>query len=275
MRKFNIAVIQLDTQNDKKKNLETAAEFIKEAVSKNAKIISFPEVMNLVGKNVGEGGQAEPIPGYTTDFLCSEAKKYGVYIHGGSITELIPSEKKFYNTTVMIDDKGEIIAKYRKLHTFDVTLPDGTVNMESEKVLPGEDVVTVDTEYGKLGFSICYDIRFPELFRLLAIKGAQIIFTPANFTMPTGKDHWDTILRTRAIENTCYIVAAGQIGKKTNFTAFGNSMIVDPWGTIITKAKDEPSVAVAEIDLDYLDRIRAKMPSLKNRRSDIYDVIIK
>jgi len=275
MRKFNIAVIQLDTQNDKKKNLETAAEFIKEAVSKNAKIISFPEVMNLVGKNIGEGGQAEPIPGYTTDFLCSEAKKYGVYIHGGSITELIPNEKKFYNTTAMINDKGEIIAKYRKLHTFDVTLPDGTVNMESEKVLPGKDVVTVNTEYGKLGFSICYDIRFPELFRLLAIKGAQIIFTPANFTMPTGKDHWDTILRTRAIENTCYIVAAGQIGKKTNFTAFGNSMIIDPWGTIIAKAKDEPSVAVAEIDLDYLDRVREKIPSLKNRRSDVYEVIIK
>lgn len=141
--------------------------------------------------------------------------------------------------------------------------------------MQGDDIVTVDTEYGKLGFSICYDIRFPELFRLLAIKGAQIIFTPASFTMPTGKDHWEPILRTRAIENTCYIVSAGQIGKKTNFIAFGNSMIVDPWGTIIAKAKDEPSIAVAEVDLDYLDRIRTKIPSLKNRRSDVYDVIIK
>ncbi len=275
MRKFNIAVIQMDTQNDKKKNLEKAAEFIKEAVSKNAKIISFPEVMNLTGQNVGEGGQAETIPGYTTDFLCEAAKKYGIYIHGGSIAEIIPNEKKSYNTTVMINDKGEIVAKYRKLHTFDVTLPDGTVNMESERILQGENVVTVDTEYGKLGFSICYDIRFPELFRLLALQGAQIIFTPANFTMPTGKDHWEPILRTRAIENTCYIVAAGQIGKKPNFTAFGNSMIIDPWGTVIAKAKDEPSVAIAEIDLDYLDRIRTKIPSLKNRRSDVYDVIIK
>ena len=133
----------------------------------------------------------------------------------------------------------------------------------------------IDTEYGNLGFTICYDIRFPELFRLLALNGAEIIFTPASFTVPTGKDHWEPILRTRAIENGCYIVAAGQIGEKTKFTAFGNSMVVDPWGTVIAKSKDEPGVTIAEIDLDYLDKIRSKIPSLKNRRSDIYDVIAK
>lgn len=275
MRKFNVALIQLDTQNNKEENLNTIANFIQEAASKNARIVSLPEVMNLVGENVGPGGGSEPIPGHTTDFLCKLAIKHGIYIHGGSIAEYIPGEEKSYNTTVMINDKGEIIAKYRKLHTFDVTLPDGTVNTESARILQGSDIVNIETEFGNLGFTICYDIRFPELFRLLAINGAEIIFTPANFTMPTGKDHWEPILRTRAIENGCYIVAAGQIGKKVNFTAYGNSMVVDPWGTIIARSKDEPGVTIAEIDLDFVSKIRSKIPSLKNRRTDIYDVIIK
>lgn len=275
MRKFNVAIVQLDTQNNKKENLDIIAKFIEEAVMKNAKIVSFPEVMNLVGENVGEGGGSESIPGYTSNFLCKQAKKYGIYIHGGSIAEEIPGDKRFYNTTVMINDKGEIIARYRKIHTFDVTLPDGTVNIESERVHPGDNIVNVETEYGNLGFTICYDIRFPELFRLLAMNGSEIIFTPASFTLPTGKDHWEPILRTRAIENGCYIVAAGQIGKKTRFVAFGNSMVVDPWGTVIARAKEEPGVTIAEIDLDYVANIRSKIPSLKNRRSDIYDVIKK
>lgn len=275
MRKFNVAIVQLDTQNNKKENLDIIAKFIDEAVSKDAKIISFPEVMNLVGENVGEGGASEPIPGYTTNFLCEQAKKHGVYIHGGSIAEEIPGDKRFYNTTVMINDKGEIIAKYRKIHTFDVTLPDGTVNIESERVHPGDNIVNVETEYGNLGFTICYDIRFPELFRLLSLSGAEIIFTPASFTLPTGKDHWEPLLRTRAIENGCYIVAAGQIGKKTNFIAFGSSMVVDPWGTVIARAKEETGVTIAEIDLDYVTKIRSKIPSLRNRRTDVYDVIKK
>ncbi len=275
MKKFNVAVIQLDTQNDKKKNLDIIAEFIEMAVKRDAKIISLPEVMNLVGENIGEGGAAETIPGYTSDFLSKQAIKHGVYIHGGSIAEFVPNEERFYNTTIMVNDKGEIIAKYRKIHTFDVTLPDGTVNIESERVIPGSDIVNVDTEYGNLGFTICYDIRFPELFRLLAVNGAEIIFTPASFTVQTGKDHWEPILRTRAIENGCYIVAAGQIGKKTKFSAFGNSLVVDPWGTIIARSKDEPGVTIAEIDLDFLTKIRGKIPSLKNRRTDVYDVIAK
>ena len=170
----------------------------------------------------------------------------------------------------MINPQGEIIAKYHKLHTFDVTLPDGTVCDESARIHPGDEIVTVDTELGKLGFAICYDIRFPELFRIMALEGAQVIFTPASFTMPTGKDHWEPILRTRAIENGLYIVAAGQIGKKARFAAYGNSMVVDPWGTVISRAKDQPGITYGEIDLDYLDKIRQQIPSLKNRRADVY-----
>jgi predicted amidohydrolase len=271
-RKYLVGIIQLDTQNDKGKNLRDICDFIDEAAARGARLVALPEVMNLLGDNVGEGGARETIPGYSTEILMRKAREHGIFIHCGSLGEEIPGDTRCFNTTVMLDRKGEIIAKYRKLHTFDVTLPDGSVQDESTRVKPGSEIVTVDSDLGRLGFSICYDIRFPELFRLLAIQGAQLIFTPANFTLPTGKDHWEPILRTRAIENGCYIVAPAQIGKKPKFTAFGNSMVVDPWGTVVARSKEEPGVTIAEIDLDFQDKVRRQLPSLKNRRSDIYDL---
>jgi predicted amidohydrolase len=272
MRKYQIAIVQMDTQNDKGANVRRVCDYVDEAAARGARLVAFPEVMNLVGDNTGEGGSAEAVPGYTTERLMRKAREHGIYIHCGSIREEIPGEERFYNTTVMLSDKGEVIAKYRKLHTFDVTLPDGTITAESERVKPGSEIVTADTELGCLGFSICYDIRFPELFRILALKGAQVVFAPANFTMPTGKDHWEAILRTRAIENSCYMVAPAQIGKKPKFVAFGNSMVVDPWGTVVARARDESGLTMAEIDLDYLDKIRAQLPSLRNRRGDLYEL---
>ncbi|MDR1978480.1 MAG: carbon-nitrogen hydrolase family protein [Synergistaceae bacterium] len=269
--KYTVALIQVDSQNDKAKNMKEIADFIDEAAAKGARLVSLPEVMNYIGDpEKGEKELEETVPGYSTEILMQKAKEHRLYVHGGSFTEKNPQGKRHYNTSVMIDDKGEIIATYRKLHAFDVTLPDGTVCNESARISPGEKIVTVDTELGKLGFSICYDIRFPELFRLMALEGARVFFTPANFTMPTGKDHWEPILRTRAIENGCYVVAAAQIGKKPQFTAYGNSMVVDPWGTVIARAKNETGVTCAEIDLDFQERIRAQIPSLKNRRADVY-----
>ncbi len=274
-RKYSIAVVQMDTGNDKGANLKAACRYIDEAAAAGVKLVTFPEVMNLDGENVGEGGGAESVPGYTTSLLSAKAKEHGIYIHSGSFSEVIPGEERFYNTSVIIDPEGEIIARYSKLHTFDVTLPDGSVQRESARIRPGGGITTVETPLGMLGMSICYDIRFGEMYRLMALRGAQVIFTPANFTMPTGKDHWETILRTRAIENGVYIVAADQIGKKSEFTAYGNSMVVDPWGTVIARAPDRPGILYAEIDLDWLDSVRSKIPSLKNRRTDIYDVIEK
>ena len=272
LRKYKIAVVQLDSQNNKGENLKTACRCIDEAAAEGVRLVSFPEMMNLSGENIGEGGGHETIPGYTTEILMAKAREHGIYIHSGSFCEKIPGGEKAYNTSVIIDPEGEIIARYRKLHTFDVTLPDGTVCDESARVHPGNEIVTVDTALGRLGMSICYDIRFPELYRIMALDGAQVIFTPASFTMPTGKDHWEPILRTRAIENGCYIVAPGQIGKKVHFTAYGNSMVVDPWGTVVSRARDTVGVIYAEIDLDYEDAIRAKIPSLTNRRADVYDL---
>ncbi len=274
-RQYSIAVVQMDTGNDKGANLKAACRYIDEAAAAGVKLVTFPEVMNLDGENVGEGGGAESVPGFTTSLLSAKAREHGIYIHSGSFSEVIPGEERFYNTSVIIDPEGEIIARYSKLHTFDVTLPDGSVQRESARIRPGGGITTVETPLGMLGMSICYDIRFGEMYRLMALRGAQVIFTPANFTMPTGKDHWETILRTRAIENGVYIVAADQIGKKSEFTAYGNSMVVDPWGTVIARAPDRPGILYAEIDLDWLDSVRSKIPSLKNRRTDIYDVIEK
>lgn len=271
MRNYITAVVQLDTQNDKGKNLEYICSAIDQAAGNGAKLICFPEVMNLIGRNVGEGGGVETIPGYTTEILQKKAKERQVYIHGGSITEMVTGEDRFYNTSVLLDPNGEIIGTYRKMHMFDITLADGTPSNESEKVRSGDQIVTVDTELGRIGMAICYDIRFPELFRVMAMKGAKVIITPSNFTMPTGKDHWEPVLRARAIENGCYVIAPGQIGKKPRYVANGNSMVIDPWGTVIARAKDEPGITYAEIDLDYLDKVRKQLPCLNHIRNDILD----
>lgn len=269
MQKFMVAVVQMDTQNDKQANWQQMAAFVDEAAAKGAQLVAFPEVVNILSE---EPAYAEPIPGPTTELLMRKAKEHHIWIHGGSISEVNPDGPRTYNTTVLINPDGDIVARYSKLHNFDMTLPDGSSVRESDRKEPGKEIVTVQTELGHLGFAICYDMRFPELFRLMALQGAQIIFLPANFTMPTGKDHWEPILRARAIENGCYIIAPDQTGVKEKFTAYGNSMVVDPWGTVIARASDKPGVILAEIDLDYLESVRQRNPSIHNRRTDLYEI---
>jgi len=274
MRRYQVGVVQMDARDDKEANLKAACEFIHEAASKGAKMVSLPEYFNRLGV---EAITPEEIPGGKTITLMSEkAREHNVWLHCGSIEELNPDGDRKYNTTVMLNPKGEMVAKYRKIHTFDITLPDGTLTAESDRIKPGSDMVTLDTPMGHLGFTICYDIRFPELYRYLALKGAQILFTPSNFATPTGKDHWETILKARAVENGCYVIASAQIGKKReNWTSFGATLVVDPWGTIIAKARETTCVVMAEIDLDYLDKVRGMLPMLVNRRNDVYDTIKK
>lgn len=267
MRKFVVAAVQMDTQNDKETNLKQIAEFIEEAAKKGAQLVAFPEVVNILSE---EPQYAETIPGPTTELFIQKAKEHHIWIHGGSISEVNAMGVRTYNTSVLISPQGEIKACYRKLHNFDMILPDGSSVRESDRKEPGNEIVTVETELGHFGFAICYDMRFPELFRLMALQGAEIIILPANFTMPTGKDHWEPILRARAIENGCYIIAPNQIGVKEKFTAYGNSMIIDPWGTVIARASDQPGIIMADLDLDYLDVVRRKNPAIQNRRTDIY-----
>ena len=187
IRQYMAAVVQMDSQNDKGANLKAACRYIDEAAARGARLVCFPEVMNLNGKNVGEGGGRELIPGYTTQILMDKAREHGLYIHSGSLFERIPGDARAYNTSVLIDPAGQIVARYRKLHTFDATLADGTACRESDRIHPGTGIVTVDTALGRMGLSICYEIRFPELYRAMALQGAEVVFTPANFTYSTGK----------------------------------------------------------------------------------------
>lgn len=272
MHKFTVAVIQMDSQDNVEENLNTAAAFIKEAVSRGAKLIAMPENMHYVGLN--SAVHAEDIPGGPTFQLMSGlAKQHNVWLHCGSIYEKNTSDPRPYNCTMLISPEGKLAAKYHKIHPFDVVIPDGPVNRESDHICPGKEVVTVETkEVGCLGLSICYDIRFPELYRIMALKGAQILLTPADFTMPTGKDHWETILRTRAIENGCYVAAPAQCGVKPKFQAYANSMVIDPWGNVIARASNRPEVITAVIDLDYLAQVRRQIFTLENRRPDVYQL---
>ena len=273
MNKFTVAVLQLDSQDDVQKNLDTVVSFIEEAAARGANLITMPESMNYVG--LDNAGHAEEIPGGPTFQLMSEqAKKYGVWLHCGSIYEKNPNDPRPFNSTMVIDPRGNLAAKYHKIHPFDVVIPNGPVNRESERICPGDEIVTVDTgEVGHLGLSICYDMRFAEMYRIMALEGAQILLMPADFTMPTGKDHWETILRTRAIENGCYVVAPAQYGVKPKFQAYANSLVVDPWGNVIARASNHPQVITAEIDLDYLQQVRRQIFTLENRRPDVYSLL--
>ena len=280
MNKFTVAVLQLDSQDDVQKNLDTVVSFIEEAAARGAKdkslegrVVTMPESMNYVG--LDNAGHAEEIPGGPTFQLMSEqAKKYGVWLHCGSIYEKNPNDPRPFNSTMVIDPRGNLAAKYHKIHPFDVVIPNGPVNRESERICPGDEIVTVDTgEVGHLGLSICYDMRFAEMYRIMALEGAQILLMPADFTMPTGKDHWETILRTRAIENGCYVVAPAQYGVKPKFQAYANSLVVDPWGNVIARASNHPQVITAEIDLDYLQQVRRQIFTLENRRPDVYSLL--
>ena len=262
----------MDSQDNVEQNLHTASAFIEEAAARGAKLIAMPENMHYVG--LDSAANAEDVPGGPTFQLMSRlARQHKVWLHCGSIYEKNSSDPRPYNCTMVISPEGELAAKYHKIHPFDVVIPDGPVNRESDRICPGREIVTVDTgEVGCLGLSICYDIRFAELYRIMALEGAQILMTPADFTMPTGKDHWEAILRTRAIENGCYVVAPAQCGVKPKFQAYANSMVIDPWGNVIARASNRPEVITAVIDLDYLAQVRRQIFTLENRRPDVYQL---
>lgn len=270
MNKFTVGVIQMDSQDNVEKNIQAAVELIGEAAAGGARLIAMPEGMNYIG--LDNVGHAEDIPGGPTfRIMAEQAKKHRVWLHCGSIYEKNAEDARPYNTTMVISPDGILAAKYRKIHPFDVNIPGGPVNRESDRICPGSDIVTVDTgEVGCLGLSICYDIRFAELYRIMALEGAQILLAPADFTMPTGKDHWEVILRTRAIENGCYVVAPAQYGIKPNFQAYANSVVIDPWGNVIARASNRSQVITAEIDPCYQAQVRRQIFTLENRRPDVY-----
>lgn len=262
---YRVGLIQLDSRADKSSNLQQAAQMIDQAVALGARLVALPEVFNQIGPVEPEG-----LDGPTATFLQETARRHAIYLHGGSFL-VVSDEGKPTNTSLLFNPDGEIIARYDKLHMFDVTLPDGSTRGESDDVAPGQAIVSQKTELGHLGLSICYDVRFPEIYRQLALAGAEVIFVPANFTLLTGKDHWEVLLRARAIENGCYILAPAQIGrKKDNQDSFGDSMVIDPWGRVIARGRERADVIVTQIDLNDVARVRSMIPSLSHRRTDIY-----
>ena len=270
MKKILAGVIQLDSQDDVQANLAAAEELIRGAAAQGAKLICMPESVNYVGPGIRDIAEAVP-GGPTFQRFSALAKELNVWLHCGSIYAQ-SGEERPYNCTMVINPQGELAAHYEKLHPFDVSIGNGGPTVrESDRICPGQNIVTVDTkEVGHLGLSICYDMRFGELFRIMALEGANILLCPANFTLNTGKDHWLPLLKARAIENGCYVIAPGQIGRKPRFQAYGHSMVIDPWGNVIACASDKPCFITAEIDLDYVQTVRQQIFTLENRRSDRY-----
>lgn len=265
--KFLAAAIQMLASPDKDANLREAEAGVREAAGRGARVVALPEVFNWRGDKNDETKYAESIPGPTAELMGRLARELGIYLLSGSILEQVPGHSRAYNTSLLFDPKGAAIARYRKIHLFDVDIEAGVSAMESETRQPGSEIVVAETGLCPMGLTVCYDLRFPELYRALALKGAQMVFVPSAFTAVTGEAHWEPLLRARAIENQVYIVAPDQIGKNPySFATYGNSMIVDPWGRVLARASDLPAVIFAEIDLDYLAKVRAELPSLGHRK---------
>lgn len=261
------AAIQMSAGREKAANLERAERLIRLAAARGAQLVVLPEVFNWRGKRTEEAVEVETLEGPTLSLMARIAAELKLHLVAGSITEQVGDQSKSYNTSALFGPDGERIAVYRKIHLFDVDLPGRVSFKESDGKLSGHDVVCAVTALGKIGLSICYDLRFPELYRLLAYAGARIVTVPSAFTFPTGEAHWEVLLRARAIENQVYVVAPGQFGPNVHgFNDYGNSMIVDPWGRVLARAADQEGVIVAPLDLDYLERVRRELPSLQHAR---------
>ncbi len=265
--RFVAAAVQMSSGPDRADNLARASALVREAAARGARLVVLPEVFAWRGPRDAEEAAAEPVPGPTSATLGALARESGIHLCGGSLLERVPGERRAYNTSCLFDPTGTLIARYRKIHLFDVDLPGQVTVQESATRAPGTEVVTTPTPLGTLGLSVCYDLRFPELYRALARAGAEILLVPSAFTFPTGAAHWEVLCRARAVENQCYLIAADQTGRNPHgFQDYGDSLIVDPWGRVLARASDGDGVVTAEIDSSYLARVRRELPCLKHVR---------
>jgi predicted amidohydrolase len=250
-------------------NLARACALAAEAAV-DSDLVILPEYVQYRGSAAGFRASAAAVPGPTTDGLASVAAAHGCYVLAGSHAEASADSARPYNTAVLFDRSGGLVARYRKLHLFDVSVDDGPSDLESSRVTPGDQAVVASVDGFGLGMAICYDLRFPELFRSLALAGAEMLAVPAVFTARTGRDHWEPLLRARAIENGAFVLAAGACGAggPGAIPAWGHSMVVDPWGRVIAQAGDSEAIVRAELDLDLVSAARRQIPALANRRPD-------
>jgi predicted amidohydrolase len=266
---LRVAAVQLTANADRASNLAAADALVREAAALGARLVVLPEKWPLYSSGAEMSAGAEPLDGPVVGWARACAAELGIELVAGSYSER-GEDGAVHNTSLHISPRGEIRARYRKIHMFDVTI-DGVDYRESAYETAGDEIVTSETDDGvALGLSICYDLRFPELYRILALRGVRILLVPAAFTFATTRDHWEALLRARAIENQAFVVAANQIGEFVPGRVGGRSMIVDPWGVVLAQAQDEPGVILAELDLERLTRIRGSLPSLANRRPGAY-----
>ena len=264
---FLAAAVQMSSGPDKAANLEKAGRLVREAAARGARLVVLPEVFLWRGPRKAEGAAGEDVPGPVTNQLGGIARELGIFLQAGSLPERIERDSRCYNTALLFDPRGELVARYRKIHLFDVEIPGQVTARESEARAPGSETVVAETELGRIGLSVCYDLRFPELFRRLAVGGVEIICLPSAFTFPTGAAHWEPLVRARAIENQAYVIAPDQYGTSPNgYRDYGNSMIVDPWGAVLARAGEGEEVIVAPIRLDYLRQVRSELPALRHVR---------
>jgi predicted amidohydrolase len=267
---MRVAAIQLNATADVDANLETAERLVRAAATDGAELLVLPEKWSLFGSGEELAEHAEPLEGPIVGAARDWARELGVELVAGSVSERVPDRELISNTSLLIDASGEITAVYRKIHMFDVDVG-GVSYRESEHELAGEEIVTAPAGDLELGLTVCYDLRFPELFRILALRGARAITVPAAFTAVTGRDHWEVLLRARAIENGLFVIAAGQFGEAPpHFSSWGHSMIVDPWGRVLDVIADGEGHAIAEVDPAEIERVRGQIPALANRRPAVY-----
>jgi deaminated glutathione amidase len=265
------AAVQLNSTDDKERNMATADRLVRDAAQDGADLIVLPEKFNVLGEHEHYVAGAETLDGPTITWAREVARELGVDLVAGSIVEKREGRDKLGNTSVHVGPDGEVKAVYRKIHMFDVVVG-GIEYRESASEDPGDEIVTSEAADGiPLGLTVCYDLRFPELFRILAIRGARVVTLPAAFTKVTGRAHWEILIRARAIENQAFVVAADQIGTHPpDKESFGGSMIVDPWGDVLASAPDEECFIAANLDFARQDEVRDKLPSLANRVAGAY-----
>jgi predicted amidohydrolase len=265
------AAIQLNSTADSDRNLATADRLVRDAASRGAEVVVLPEKWSVLGTSEQMSAGAEPLDGRALNWARATAEELGIDLIAGSILERVAGREKFSNTSVHVGPDGEIKATYRKIHMFDVEV-DGVSYAESDHEEPGSEVVVSELADGtRLGMSVCYDVRFPELYGVLSARGAEFIAVPSAFTLATTRDHWEVLLRARAIENQCFVVAPNQVGEHSpTMRSGGRSAIVDPWGLVLAMAADREAAIVADLDFTDLKAIRTRLPSLVHRRADVH-----
>jgi predicted amidohydrolase len=268
---MRVAIVQLNTQDDLATSLSRVRHWAAEAAAAGAQFVAFPENFAFMGEEAERRDLAERLdgvfPGPIFTAVAESASKHGLWILGGGMPEKSDDASRPYNTAVLVDPRGGLAVKYRKVHLFDVMTPDGTSYRESAATSAGVEAVTAEVLGVRLGLSICYDVRFPELYRRLVDQGARVLLVPAAFTVPTGKDHWHALLRARAIENQTYVLAPAQHGRHPRGrTTYGKAVVVDPWGEVVAQCSEGEGLAIANLDFAYQDRVRTALPSLLHRK---------